>query len=84
MRFPIARLHPQAAFALREENPPLQWSAALAQIVRMNASRPVNKQMPAEKAASQRISSHIETANHLKMIEDSSGRRRKSPLYTMA
>jgi hypothetical protein len=35
---------------------------ALAQIVRMNASRPVNKQMPAAKAASKEQAADIETA----------------------
>jgi hypothetical protein len=36
-------------------------AAALAQIVRMNASRPVNKQMPAAKAAGKESATHIVT-----------------------
>jgi hypothetical protein len=57
---------------------------AFAQIVRMNASRPVNKQMPAAKAASNELAADIEAYNHLKTFENPSGRRRLSTLYTMA
>jgi hypothetical protein len=50
----------------------------------MNASRPVNKQMPAAKAASKEQAANIKTVNHLKMKADSFGRLRKPPLHAMA
>jgi hypothetical protein len=62
MRFPHPRLHPQARVCSTREKYVSATPAALAQIVRMNASRPVNKQMPAAKAASKEQAADIETA----------------------
>jgi hypothetical protein len=85
MRPPHTRLHPQADVLLYARTTrPGNAPAALAQIVRINASRPVNKQMPAAKAAGNEYAAVSRSRNHLKTMVDSSGRQCKSSLCTLA
>jgi hypothetical protein len=56
--------------ALREKKSSRQHAASFAQIVRMNASRPVNKQMPAAKATSNEKAKSIAT---MQLFENDNG-----------